>query len=258
MTQFSPKAPKGLVDFQASYGTYLRQPNARQKPKNIPARASRIYEELFFNNICGFISNCFPVAKSLFPADQWLAFSRAFFTEWRCRTPYFSEIPKEFVSYIKQGDHTLCLPPWFCELIEYEWLELEVDICNAVPLKQPTAPAKSSSNQDNILYANPTLRNHTFEWPVHTISPDCIPETPETTFLAIYRDPSHRVQFMAMNAMTCALLEIITKHSSTAEHALLCLAETIHHPDPAQIVAFGTPIIDDFLHRGMLVSLHPS
>ncbi len=258
MTQFSPKAPKGLVDFQSSYGKYLRQPNASQKPKNIPARASKIYEELFFNNICGFISNCFPVAKSLFTADQWLSFSRAFFNDWRCHTPYFSEIPKEFVNYIKQGKHTLRLPPWFCELIEYEWLELEVDICNAVPLKAPTAQAKSQSAQSSTLYVNPTLRNRTFEWPVHTISPDCIPDTPETTFLAIYRDQTHRVQFMAMNAMTCALLEIITKQPSTAKHALLQLAEAINHPDPAQIVAFGNPIIDDFLQRGMLISMHPT
>lgn len=258
MTTISPKAPKSLVDFQVSYGQYLRQPSTIKRPKNIPARASKIYEELFFNNICGFINNCFPVAKSLFTNDEWLTLSRSFFCDWRCHTPYFSEIPKEFVHYIQQGQHPLNNYLWLCELVEYEWLELEVDISNAVPLarhllhNKATTPETIDTNTQ--LYANPTLRNRSFEWPVHRICPEFIPVTPEATFLAVYRDKNHRVQFMAMNAITYALLEIIISKPCSAQNALEQLAQAINHPEPAQILAFGQPIIEDFLQRGMLVS----
>ena len=273
MTTISPAAPKSLVDFQVSYGRYLRQPSMVKRPKNIPARASKIYEELFFNNICGFINNCFPVAKSLFTNDEWLTLSRSFFCDWRCHTPYFSEIPKEFVHYIQQGQHHLSHYLWLCELVEYEWLELEVDTSNAVPLarhllhntatsnkatnntatnNKATTPEKTNTNTQ--LYANPTLRNRSFEWPVHRICPEFIPVTPEATFLAVYRDTNHRVQFMAMNAITYALLEIIISKPCTAQNALGQLAQAINHPEPAQILTFGLPIITDFLQRGMLVS----
>ena len=239
--------PAALNDFQRAYGKHLRRPTPTSRPAGIPARASEIYEELFFNNICGFINNCFPVAKSLFPEDTWLHICRTFFIDWRCHTPYFSEIPKEFVNYIKSDSHTLELPPWFAELIEYEWLELDVDICNATALN-------SHTNGDGKLYANPTLRNCAFKWPVHQISKNNIPSEPEATFLAIYRDAEHRVQFMAMNAITAALLEIIEQAPCSAQQALEQLAVAINHPQPQQIVNFGQSIIQDFLQRGMLAA----
>lgn len=240
-------APAGLKAFQSAYGKHLRKPAPTSRPQGVPARASEIYEELFFNNICGFINNCFPVAKSLFSEDTWLLFCRTFFIDWRCHTPYFSETPKEFVNYIKGGKHTLDLPPWFAELIEYEWLELDVDISNATALN-------ILKTGDGKLYANPTLRNCAFEWPVHQISTDNIPAAPQATFLALYRNAEHNVQFMVMNAMTAALLEIIGQAPCYAHEALEQLAVTINHPNPQQIVTFGQPIIDDFLARGILAS----
>ncbi|HEY7773084.1 MAG TPA: putative DNA-binding domain-containing protein [Marinagarivorans sp.] len=250
-------APKNLADFQAAYGKHLRNPSALSRPERIPVRASEIYEDLFFNNICGFINNCFPVAKSLYSDDTWQLFCRRFFVEWRCHTPYFSKIPREFVDYIQSGNHTLDLPPWFGELIEYEWLELDVDICNATPLNganKAPPPSHTPSQREPILYANPTLRNCAFEWPVHRISADYQPEHPEATFLAIYRNSEHRVQFMAMNAVTAALLQVIEQGPCTTLDALERLAAAINHPDPAQIINFGQSLIDDFIQRGILAS----
>ena len=249
-------APPSLTAFQSAYGKHLRNPSPPSRPDQIPARASEIYETLFFNNICGFINNCFPVAKSLYSEDVWQGFCRAFFIEWRCHTPYFSKIPQEFVSYIQSGKHALTLPPWFGELIEYEWLELDVDTCNATPFNRAPqqSPRSGYAPKDAILYSNPTLRNCAFAWPVHRISADALPEQPEATFLAIYRNSEHRVQFMEMNAVTAALLEIIEQGPCTALHALERLAEAINHPDPAQMINFGQSLIDDFTQRGILAS----
>lgn len=251
MTNISPNAPKSLAHFQTQYGQYLRSPKTHARPNNIPARASQVYEDLFFNNICGFINSCFPVAKTLFTQEQWTEISRAFFNDWRCHTPYFSEISKEFVQYIQTYEHNLILPPWFAELIEYEWLELDVDTNNAVALRAQPPTIKAGNKP---LYANPSLRNKSFEWPVHRIGKSFIPEAPEATFLAIYRDTHHRVQFMAMNAMTSALLDIFVTQPCTAQDALEQLAAAINHPNTEQIIAFGLPIIEDFMQRNMLVS----
>jgi hypothetical protein len=55
-------APDTLRDFQITYGKYLRSPATQKRPDGIPERRSEIYESLLFNNISGFINNCFPVA----------------------------------------------------------------------------------------------------------------------------------------------------------------------------------------------------
>lgn len=265
MSGFSPEAPEALIAFQKNYGQHLRSPNPDNAIlKDIPKRRSQIYEELFFNNICGFINHCFPVAKSILSNQQWQHLSRVFFAQWRCSTPYFSEIPYEFVGYIKAKQNTLDIPAWLPSLLEYEWIELDVDICNAAPLK-PHAISESSSiqnddlaennkNLDPRLFTTPTLQNLSFEWPVHKISNDFIPETPQATFLVVYRNSDHRVQFMEINAMTAALLEIIANQPTTANEALLALAEVINHPDPQQIVAFGQAIVDDFIAREILIA----
>lgn len=252
-------APENLANFQAAYGKHLRNPSAVSRPARVPARASEIYEELFFNNICSFINNCFPVAKSLYSDDIWQSFCRTFFVEWRCHTPYFSKIPREFVDYIQSDTHTLNIPPWFGELIEYEWLELDVDVSNTTPLNgtskaiaSPDSP--SESHGAGILYANPTLRNCAFEWPVHRISADYQPDQPQATFLAIYRDSEHHVKFMEMNALTAGLLEIIEQAPCTPLDALKQLAKAISHPEPEQIISFGQGLIDDFVERGILAS----
>ena len=274
MSQFSDNAPAGLASFQREYGQHLRNPQPHNKVlQAIPKRRSQVYEELFFNNICGFINNCFPVAKSLFSDDRWLQYCREFFTQWRCETPYFSEIPSEFVAYMAQAHIAEHNPAWLPELLHYEWIELEVDISIATPLNTssktssnpPGNPlsnplsnplrdtAQSALTDQARVFTTPTLRNLAFSWPVHRISEDHIPAEPEATFLAVYRNSEDSVEFMEINAMTAALLEIIAAEPMTAEQALTQLAIAINHPAPEQLVQFGESIVNDFIDREILI-----
>ena len=162
MSASNKEAPNGLINFQKSYGIYLRDPCNNQRPAAIPYRASQIYESLLFNNISGFINSCFPVAKQLFTAEQWQHICRCFFSQWRCHTPYFSEIPKEFVTYIQEHPHALELPAWFSELIYYEWVELDIDTSNAIALNTPKKLKKHRAQDGPLLFTTPTLRNLAF------------------------------------------------------------------------------------------------
>lgn len=252
---FANSAPKSLVEFQQNYGKRVRNPETQPLVDGVAPRRSEVYESLFFNNICGYISNCFPVTKSIIGEDMWQVLCREYFTEWRSHTPYFSQIPKTFIDYIAYklsiDSNYQQLPPWFLELIEYEWLELEVDTCNAVSL----ASAKTSQ-QDfaaNVpLTTAPTVRLKQFQWPVHTISPSQLPESESPSFLVLYRNSEHKVEFMALNAMTFALLEIINQANCSAKEAINELA-TLTSNDPQQFEAFALPLVAEFVENGLLV-----
>lgn len=253
---FATNAPVSLVNFQKYYGARVRNPDSTPLTNDIAPRRSEVYESLLFNNICGYISNCFPVATSIIDEQKWQQLCRDYFTEWRSHTPYFSQIPKTFIDFIEyklaaDSDYQQ-LPPWFTELIDYEWLELEVDTCNAVAINTYTHSDEQSFDTQAPLSTAPTLRLKQFQWPVHTISPVQIPEQEAPSFLLLYRNSEHKVEFMAVNAMTFALLEIISQANCSAKDAIAELA-TLTGNDPVQFEAFAIPLVAEFVANGLLV-----
>lgn len=256
---FDPQAPKSLVEFQQQYGARIRNPEATHLANEINPRRSAVYESLLFNNICGYISNCFPVAKRIIGDEQWQQLCRDYFIEWRSHTPYFSQIPRTFIDYIEHKQQRnpdyQQLPRWFAELIDYEWLELEVDTCNAVALHiSHEKSGDATFSADTPLMAAPTLRLREFQWPVHTISAEQIPEHEESTFLLLYRDEKHAVQFMAVNAMTFALLNIIQHTQCSARQSLHELARMTGTFTAEQLETFALPLIQEFVSNGLLLN----
>ena len=42
-------------DFQRAFGRHVRDPRLFPRPAGVPARRMAVYNELLFNNICGFL-----------------------------------------------------------------------------------------------------------------------------------------------------------------------------------------------------------
>ena len=105
-----------LHEFQHVFSMHLRNPVGVTLPAGIPKRRARIYQDLVFNNICGFVDICFPVSKSVMPEVRWHRLCRSFFRDWPSHTPYFSKIPEQFVRYASANAGALRLPTWMPEL----------------------------------------------------------------------------------------------------------------------------------------------
>ena len=56
---------------QYEFTAHIRDPEKNPNPANIEARRMQIYSNLFFNNVEDFISNTYPVLKSITPEDKW-------------------------------------------------------------------------------------------------------------------------------------------------------------------------------------------
>ena len=236
-------APHSLHNFQQEFSAYLRDPKQLPRPHGVPARPARIYEELLFNNICGFVDACFPVSKNLFSEKRWRSLCRSFFREWQSHTPYFSKIPEQFVFYIQANFAALRLPAFLPELLHYEWLELEVE----------TSEDNSKSSSDSrLLTLNPTVRYARYCWPVHHISQAYRPRKPAPTVLLVHRNADDKVQFVEINEITAQLLDILQSGAKTGNEAIKHLAKRLGYASPEPLLMHGHALLADLLQQEIL------
>ncbi len=245
----APQPPQKLQQFQDDYGRYLRDPKKQPRPTAIPQRRSQVYEELLFNNLCSFIDKCFPVARSMVPAQKWRRLCRMFFRDWRCSDPIFSQIPFEFVQYINQAANTPPLPAWFAELLHYEWTELEVDMDPA----DDNPFAQSLTTEHNPIATNGTLRVLSYQWPVHKIRPAYRPRKPQQFCTLVFRNLQLQVKFIEVNAITAYLVQFFqqTQDNHSTSIRLAQLAQQLQWPNTEEFVAFSYALIQDLTAQGV-------
>ena len=114
-------APEALRAQQFALAAHIRDPAGHAPPPDIEDRRMAIYRELFFNSLQGLLAANFPVIRKLLGSEGWEALVRDFYREYRCRTPLFTEVSREFIQYLQlraeagRGD-----PPRLLELAHYE------------------------------------------------------------------------------------------------------------------------------------------
>lgn len=236
-------APRSLHNFQQEFSTYLRDPKHSPRPHGVPARPARIYEELLFNNICGFVDACFPVAKSLYSDIRWRKFCRSFFRDWQSHTPYFSKIPEQFVNFMQANSAVLRVPAYLPELLHYEWLELEVET------SEDTHSAIDSSRN---LSLNPSVRFARYQWPVQQISQAFKPRKSVATVLLVHRDAHDKVKFLEINEITAQLLDILAAGAKTGNEAIKHLAKRLGYASPEPLLVHGHALLADLLNQEIL------
>ncbi|NOQ65520.1 MAG: DUF2063 domain-containing protein [Methyloprofundus sp.] len=198
------------VDFkakQAEFSAYIRNPSTATCPSDVPVQRMQMYRELFFNNVESFLSNNFPVLRQLLNDRQWQQLAQDFFSYHSSSSPYFSEIPEEFILYlqdergIQEGDY-----PFMLELAHYEWVEMALSISqeSLVPAKQPRL-----LDLEQGISLSPLAWLLAYQFPVHKISPDYLPlVAPEqASFLVVYRDSEDEVKFVELAPMSFQLLQ---------------------------------------------------
>lgn len=214
---------------QTQFAAHIRNPQLTACPNDISHRRMQVYRDLFYKNIEGFISNGFPVLRTIFSDEHWHAMIRDFMTHHHCKTPYFPEIAEEFLEYLqlerKENDID---PPFLIELAHYEWVELALDIAQEelpdfiVPVGEDAQDAQhlKASIIEQIktqsLSLSPTAWSLTYQWPVHRLSATFQPEQPPEgpTYLLVYRNRRDHVKFMEINPVTARLISLIKEPST--------------------------------------------
>jgi hypothetical protein len=234
-----------LEQSQQQLSAHIRNPEQVPGPSGIEPRRLKIYSELFYNNIEGFLSSGFPVLRDIFSDENWHAMVRDFMLKHRCHTPYFLEITQEFLLYLQESRQPNPADPVFMqELAHYEWVELALDIAQEELDQLAVDP--EGDLLDGLPLVSPLAWSLSYQYPVHKIGPSYQPQqAPEqATYLVVYRNLQHTVGFMEANAITARLLELLcSKEVESGRAALLQLAAEMQHPDPLQIIESGLDIL---------------
>jgi len=237
--------------FQRAFGRHVRDPRHTPRPADVPARRMAIYNELLFNNITSFLDSCFPVSRAILGEQRWRRLNRSFFRDWRSHTPWFREIPREFVHYLNDGEIRQPLPAWLSELAHYEWAELAVDVMDCpVPTHDPAGDLMTQP-----ITLNPAMLCHAYAWPVQRIGPDYRPRKPQATQLVVFRDAADAVQFSEINPVTARLLALLATQPSDGETACRQIAAELRHPAPEQVLAHGAALLADLRQQGIILGV---
>ena len=243
------------VDFnskQREFAAYIRDPHNNPAPADVKASRMTMYRELFFNNIDGFLSGNFPVLKRILDDSQWQALTEDFYAKHACLTPYFLQIPAEFLDYLQNERDSSEDFPFMLELAHYEWVEMALSISQ----EEGVAGYQDLDNLLNCRVAvSPLAWPLAYQYPVHKIAPGFLPLEPpaQPTFLIVYRDLNDDVNFIEITPLTYRLLEIIQEQKQPlVEDCLKQVVEESKHPDSAVIIAGGLQILKDLAEKGIV------
>ncbi|RLU03795.1 MAG: DUF2063 domain-containing protein [Ketobacter sp.] len=240
---------------QYQFASHLRNPAEMPSPEGIEDRRMQIYRDLFYNNVEGFISNGFPVLRSLISDEKWHRMVRDFFSAYRCQSPYFLEISQEFLSYLQTSrqpepdDY-----PFMLELAHYEWVELAADT------DVDEIPATGFNPEGNLMQGRPLVSPLayvvSYQYPVHRISVDFIPAEPPAvaTFLIVYRDRQDEVRFMEINGVTARLLMLLEENPEfTGADAVQVVADELAHLDKKVVLQGGEDALKHLQLSGIIL-----
>ncbi len=243
------------VDFKAKqleFASYIRDPENNPAPADVQQQRMDMYRELFFNNIESFLSANFPVIRKILNGSQWLELAHDFFAKHPCKSPYFSEIPEEFMEYLQSERNNPGDLPFMLELAHYEWVEMALSISKE-------EAAANNQNLDNLLKKriklSPLAWPLAYQYPVQKISPDFLPDAApqQPTFLVVYRNPADEVNFIEITPITYRLLQLIQENEEMlTENCLTQVADELNHPNPEIIIEGGLQILKELAEKTVI------
>ena len=243
---------------QYEFAAHIRNPEENKKPGGIEERRMKIYNELFFNNVEDFISNTYPVLKSIMPETQWQDMIRDYFSNHLSTTPLFPEMPREFLKYLETERNNPNDPAFIKELAHYEWIELALMTSEL----DQDINWETIDTDGELLNAQPVLSPLawplTYQYPVQKISPDFMPGTPseQPTYLLTYRDQDDEIHFMELNPVSALLVQLISEDNNlTTKEMLEHIAQQLNHLEPEVVIQGGYQVIQDLKNRNVILGI---
>lgn len=240
---------------QYQFAVHLRDPEHNAAPTDVEDRRMQIYRDLFYNNVEDFLANAFPVLRKMSADEIWHARVRDFYSRHQCQEPIFHRVASEFLNFLEngRGEHADD-PPFIRELCHYEWVELALSVSEL-----ELTPELADPNGDLLKgrpLVSPLAWTLSYEWPVHRIGPDAIPDAPgeQPTYLIVHRNRQDDVRFMEINAVTARLMQLLEEDAnSSGTELLMKIAGEIAHPQPQAVVDAGADILRDLRERDILL-----
>ena len=245
---------KDFQRLQRRLAAHLRDPDSNPAPEGVTDDRLQVYRRLFFNNILNFTDNAFPVLSKLLGKDKWHKLNRAFYSQYKCHSPYFVEISEEFLSYLADCEDTAPERSPVYELAHFEREKFAVSVFRDKPDTHDIDPDGDLLQAAPVL--SPLVRVLHYRWPVHKADDDeRLPDTPADTHLIVWRTPDQiQVRCMECNAVGAALVERMQTRTRDdgATHIKATLNDMGLADNPAA-VSGGEAMLEDLREKEIIV-----
>lgn len=246
-----------MRDFQTvqrQFLAYLRNPQ-QQLPTGFASQGIAVYADLLYNKFNESLVLCFPVTYAILGETAWQQLLKSFIAQHRCLSPYYRQIPDEFIQYLQVEwvNHTGL--SFLLELAHFEWVELALAIAESEPVTAIDSDVKDWLASHPVFA--PVLQLLHYAYPVQRINEGYQPTTPpeQTTLILGFRDADERVQFIELNPATARLVEILhdTDETYTVREAIEQIARELQHPEPSMLFDFGIATLTDLMQQGAIL-----
>jgi hypothetical protein len=243
---------KPFQKIQYAFAAHLRDPQRHKAPRGIEPRRLKIYTELFYNNVEGFLATAFPVLRRITPDARWHALVRDFYSRHESHEPLFHGIAAQFLAYLERTRRAMDDPPFLRELAHYEWVELALAVAPEPARAEPVDP--DGDLLDGVPVVSRLAWSMAYAFPVHRIGPDFQPGAPpaQPTHLVVWRNRDDEVKFMEANAVTARLLALMQPPRRTGRQLLGRIARELKHPQPQAVIEQGAPTLTGLRERGII------
>jgi hypothetical protein len=242
---------------QRQFLHYLRQPETTQIPAGFAPERLAVYADLLYNKFDESLTACFPVIHRILSPADWRALLLDFIAEHRCLTPYYRQIPDEFVQYLQQERDCADDLPFLAELAHFEWIELQLSIAESesITIKLLTSEQLLSG----VPVFTPVMQLLHYQWPVQNIGPNALPTEPPamTTRILGFRNSSDQVRFIALSPATADLIELLG-NGLTGQQALQAMRGNLTNSQFIELTRFGLNILSNLHHQGAIVDVRPA
>jgi uncharacterized protein len=252
-------ARQRLEELQRRFAAHLRDPATAPAPEGIEERRLQVYRELFFDNLSTSLAGTFPALHGILGTERWARLARDFYRDYRCQTPLFLEIPREFVDYLADARAARPDdPPFLYELAHYEWIEL------ALAIDEHDLADVAADRSGDLLAGVPVLSPLAwplaYRFPVHRLGPEYQPADPpaEPSFYIARRDRADEVGFIQVNAVTLRLVEYLQQDPDrTGTAHLKSLADELPQLERSVVLSGGAAALKEMLEADVVLGVRP-
>ncbi|KKO48928.1 hypothetical protein VT06_09320 [Arsukibacterium sp. MJ3] len=247
--------PSDFSQVQQQLAAYIRNPDRAPPPPGIEPRRLKVYRELFFNNVKGFLDTAFPVLKSLYSDHNWTALAQQFFSQHACHSPYFLHIAEQFVAFLQDYQPNEHDPAFLAELAHYEWAELYIAtiVGSQPPAVNPTELTEPQLDS-TALQLSELAMLCAYQYPVQQICIDFQPDAPEQpVFFLLYRNAEDEVKFVQLNQATLLLLNTLAEHPGQSFNALIRnISPQLPGLTEQQLQQGALPLVQELTRKGAI------
>lgn len=245
-----------MMAFQAVQGQFLahlRNPVQQAVPVGFAPQGVALYADLLYNKLNESLELCFPVTQQLLGETAWQQLLKAFIAQHRCLSPYYRQIPDEFIAYLQMEWVNNNNAPYLLELAHFEWIELILAIADAESVTAFDGVVNDWLNCRPVFA--PVLQLLHYAYPVQRINLAYQPMTPpeQTTHILGFRDRDDVVQFIELNPATTRLVDILQTGDCTVQTAIEQVAGELQHPEPSALFNFGIAALTDLMQQGAIL-----